>query len=165
MGQRAPKFTDRDLGWNEILKVAAEIKQSKVRVGVIGERAEAKEEGSPLTVGEIAAVLEYGTEDGHIPARPFVRGTFDAERENLVALGRKLIRGALDGKITVEKGLNIIGSTLANAIKRRITDGSGVPPPNAPSTIAAKGSDRPLVDTGRLLGAITWSVVMGGKRR
>jgi hypothetical protein len=56
----------------------------------------------------------------------------------------------------------VMGSTLANAMKRKIVDGAGVPPPNAPSTVAKKGSSRPLVDTGRLVNAITWASIVGG---
>lgn len=42
-------------------------------------------------------------------------------------------------------------------IKRRLTGG----PPNAPYTIEKKGSSTPLVDSGRLINAITYEIGMG----
>lgn len=41
------------------------------------------------------------------------------------------------------------------------TEGFGEWQPNAPQTIARKGSDKPLIDTGRLRGAVTYEVENG----
>lgn len=185
------KLVVRDHGWGEMFRRVQEIKHSRVRVGVLSEgrgaqkhppgklqrgkkledvlervrqrRRNAKQAESGLTLAELATILHFGTENGHIPARPFLTLAFDKHRDELVEMGGKLIGGILDGKMTVEKALNILGASLANFAKREITDGSGVPPPNAPSTVRRKGSDRPLVDTGRLLGAINWSVEIRSK--
>ena len=62
------------------------------------------------------------------------------------------------GRMDPRRGLELLGAFAAAEVKKTITAGAGVPPPNAPSTIAKKGSDRPLVDTGRLLGAIQWEI-------
>lgn len=158
------KLEQRDLGGNlaEVLKRAREIREMRVKVGVLSSGKGAVEHpGSDLTVAEIAAILEFGTEDGHIPARPALRSTFDAQREELVKLGAKLIDKVLDGKMDTRTALNVLGAKLAAETKKTITTGDGVPPPNAPSTIAAKGSSRPWVDTGRTVGAITWQVQDG----
>lgn len=171
MAKVTAKLIVKDRGWAAMLKRVEDIKNSYVKVGVLGDdpqgggmhETEPDGSASPLTVGEIAAIMEFGTQDGHIPARSFARSTFDEKREQLVDLGKKLIGGVVDGKVTVQNALNMMGSTLANAMKRKITDGEGIPPPNAPSTIAAKGSSRPLVNTGRLLNSITWAAVINGK--
>lgn len=147
------KLVSRDLGWKEILRRVHQIRDSDVHVGVLSDD---KHGDDDITMAELAAVHEYGTEDGHIPARPFLRPTFEAERQNLTDMGGKLITAVLDGKMEVEQALGIVGASLASAVKKRIT--SNVPPPNAPSTVAAKGSDKTLIDTGRLLNSITWSV-------
>ena len=42
---------------------------------------------------------------------------------------------------------------IENAIVKKML--SGVPPPNAPSTIAKKGSSKTLIDTGEMLGHVT----------
>lgn len=162
------KVVDRDLGWRELFKRVNEIKHSHVKVGILAddEKGGLHVPGADLTVAEIAVVNEFGTEDKRIPERSFVRSTFDDKREELVALGAKLIGGVLDGKLGTLKALNVMGSTLATAMKRKITDGEGIPPPNAPSVLErkqskGKGLVRTLVDTGRLLGAITWRAIVG----
>lgn len=54
----------------------------------------------------------------------------------------------------IENKLDTVGSFLAGKMVEKIM--SRVPPPNAPSTIAAKGSSLPLVDTGEMMGAIDY---------
>jgi hypothetical protein len=49
-----------------------------------------------------------------------------------------------------------LGMDLENAIRTKIL--SGVPPPNAPSTIHAKGSSHTLIDTGTLLDTVSHTV-------
>lgn len=156
------KIIDRDLGWRDLFKRVGEIKNSYVKVGVLDDAKGSALNGN-LTVAEIAVVNEFGTEDQHIPSRPFVRSTFDEQREDLTALGKNLMGAVIDGKISTLRALNIMGAKLATEVKKKITTGAGVPPPNAPSTVAGKGSDRPLVDTGRLVNAITWQAIVGGK--
>lgn len=177
------KVIDKDLGWNDLVKRLEEIKEARVKVGVLddGKRSEER-----LTVAQIAAIHEYGTEDGRIPARPFVKPTFDKQRDKLVKMAKNLMGQVIDGKISVKQGLNLLGSQLAADIKATVV--AGVPPPNALSTIIRKArkskkftavaenigqafgqagilaSVKPLIDTGRMLGAITWVVVMKGEK-
>ena len=97
-----------------------------------------------LTVAEIAAIQEFGTEDGHIPERSFLRSTFDKLRPRLQDEAEKLIvrvifRTALGtGGIDAKKALDIMGSLLASETKKAITTGPQIPPPNAPSTFWRK---------------------------
>jgi hypothetical protein len=98
-------------------------------------------------------------------------------------MGQKLIAKVLDRKLTVNQALGVMGAYLAGAIRNTIT--SGVTPPNAMSTLIAKArmskrfrpaartlgqalgnigilsSVKPLINTGRLLNAISWSVLTG----
>jgi len=152
---------DYDLGWIEFFKRIHEIKTARVKVGVLA--SEEASVGGAITVGELAAVHEFGTRDGRIPSRSFLRSTFDEQREMLVELGKKLMGAVLDGKMKTERALGFMGAKLTAEVKKKISSGDGIPPPNAPSTIAAKGSSHTLIDTGRLLGAIAWAVVMGGE--
>ncbi len=172
------KLEDKDKGLLKAFKTALEIKYARVKVGVLasspqggapvsgpgGVEGAASGQARGITVAQLASILEFGTEDGHIPPRPALGSTFDRMHGELVEMGKKLIKAALDGKITVSKGLNILGAKLANEVKKSITAGAGVPPPNAPSTIRQKGSSRPWVDTGRTVGAITWQVQDGSEK-
>lgn len=156
------KVVDKDRGWAQFWKAIDSMK-GKGAYAKVGVLADAEEgglhvPGATLTVAEIAAVQEFGTEDGSIPSRSFVRSTFDEQKEELAEMARRLFFLILQGKQTTGNALNVLGAKLAAEIKKKITTGAGVPPPNAPSTIAAKGSDRPLVDTGRLVNAIAWAV-------
>lgn len=180
------QVVDRDRGWRDLLgRVQALTGGAYAKVGILAdsERGGLHQQGpdgkaAPLTVAEIAAVHEFGTVDGRIPSRSFVRSTFDEQREALAADARKLVIAVvLDGRMTADRALNILGLKLASMIRAKITMGAGVPPPNAPSTRRrklAKGGwnrkgkaqtrgqgPRPLVDTGRMLGAIAWAVVKG----
>lgn len=158
------KIIDKDTGWSAFFSRVAKMKGAHAKVGILAEGAGAEEEdGSPLTVAQIAGILEFGTEPDengkqHIPERSFVRSTFDEKREEMMAMSAKLVVGIVAGTMDVDRALNILGAFLAAAIKNKVTI-DGVPPPNAPSTIAKKGDDKPLINTSRMINAVTWVLV------
>jgi len=125
----------------------------KVAVGIIdaGKHAE-----SDMTVASIGYVHEFGSSDGRIPERSFMRSTVKEKRKEVNALNRKLLIAVQTGKYSFSKALGILGSFVADAISRKIV--TLKQPPNALSTILAKGSSNPLVDTGQLKNSITWKV-------
>lgn len=152
-------FGFREVGHNfaTLTKKAIEIKRSNlgVKVGVM----EGGSEAAPgLTMAQLMAIHEFGAPRANIPERSAIRSTYHAEREALGKLSKAVVQRILKDQMTIEQGLGILGLDLATKIKRRITDGEGIPPPLSPVTIARKGSTRPLVDSGRLLGSITWTV-------
>lgn len=59
------------------------------------------------------------------------------------------------------KGLIEVGKVGENLITAKID--SGVPPPNAPSTVKAKGSSHTLTDDWEMYGDITYEVAPDGK--
>lgn len=136
-------------------KIVHQIEHAKpvVAVGVLGKGA--AREGDTLSNVELAVIQEFGL---GVPERSFLRATFDRMKETWNAFAAKALKPALAGKIELTKALALIGERVKSDIKRRITQGEGIPPPNAPSTIARKGSDRPLVDSGRLVGSIDYEV-------
>lgn len=177
------KVIDRDLGAEAFFRSMRELKGAYAKVGILSDDArgglhQRKPDGTAedLTIAEIAVVNEFGTEDGHIPARSFVRSTYDKMRERLTADAAKLAGSIVDGKMDLTRALNILGAELATGIRAAVTQGAGIPPPNAPSTLArkeAKGAwnsrgaaqaqglgPRPLVDTGAMVNAVTWAVVI-----
>jgi hypothetical protein len=112
---------------------------------------------SGKTLGETARINEFGSEDGVIPERPAWRmglahGQKDFNRLNkanlvLVAAGRK----------SLEQALGELGAMGAGRVKTEIQDGDFEP--NAPSTIARKGSSHPLIDTAQTRQSVTWEVI------
>src|SRR6266436_693869 len=101
-----PRIIDKDLGWAEFFKTIREIKDARIKVGVLDSSGGAeKEPGSDITLAQLAGVLEFGTEDGRIPSRSVVRSTFDEEREKLVRMGADLIGQVLDRKMSLDRAL------------------------------------------------------------
>ncbi len=54
---------------------------------------------------------------------------------------------------------------LRNKIVQKILQGKGIPPPNASSTIAKKGSDHTLIDTSEMVSSgITWKIMASSNK-
>ncbi len=134
----------------------------EVRVGVFADqRGGGEPRGDKLTNVEIAAIHEYGSADGRVPQRSFIRSTFkdhEAEYEKLTA---KVLKGVVEGKIPLKTGLDLLGSKMVADVNKKVRT-VGVPPPLSPVTIARKGSSRALIDTGRMLAAVTWVTRLKG---
>ena len=97
----------------------------------------------------------------NIPARPVIEPAIVAEG-NKEAIAAELAGAAmatLDGKPDVALvRLKRAGMAGQWASQKWITDPCNGFQPNAPSTIKAKGSDKPLIDQGILKDAITYVV-------
>lgn len=141
--------------------------EAHVKVGLLGGPKD-RRPGEPISNVELGVVHEFGTQDGKIPERSFLRSTFDEQRPALLELIRKLVRGIYEGKITTQKALGVIGVKFAADVKKKVTEGEQIPPPNAPATLARKAAKgeaaaapRTLIDTGRLINSVTHQVVTG----
>lgn len=147
--------------WDELRARAAKLDRCSVRVGVLeskgGNEMHNTDGGDPLTLVEIATIHEFGTE--HVPERSFIRSTFLVKKvDELAAMQVKLARAIVMDGMDPMKALNILGAWGAAQVKNTITE-DDVPPPLAASTIARKGSTKPLVDTGLLKNSISYEVV------
>jgi hypothetical protein len=127
-----------------------------VAVGLQGAAASSPHGSSGLTTADVAAVNEFGM---GVPARPFMRLTFEQRQGDLQKLGRGLETKVLRGELGVEAALKVMGAAAVGHVRSTID--SGVPPPNAPETIARKGSSGTLRDTGQLKGSVTAEVRHG----
>jgi len=121
---------------------------------------EAAPSGPPPTVAEVASFNEFGL---GVPQRSFIRAWADENevenRENLRKIGQAVVKGKLAGG--PKQGLERFGLHAVGSIQKRMAD--GVPPPNAPSTVDAKGSSTPLIAAGQLRSSITFKVFKPGK--
>lgn len=98
-------------------------------------------------VAEYAIYNEFGTK--RIPARPAMRATLDANADRYVdGLGNMLISGT-----DPETALDTLAQVVEGDIKRNIAEWQS--PPNAPATVARKGFNAPLKETGAYEQAIT----------
>lgn len=166
------QLQDVDRGWRRLRRLFDnyERRGSYAKVGLLG--SEAEEDRGDLTQAEIGAVHEFGSEDGRIPRRSWIGSAFDDVQEQLVALARELIVAVVDGRTTIERALAILGTKLAAEIKKKVTTGDSIPPPNAPAWAAEKASRtrkgaahgvRTLVDTGRMIASVTYAVIVERK--
>ncbi len=156
-----------DKGWKDLLSNmrALESGGAHVKVGYLDDGREGSAQHdpeSPLTNAMLAALMEFGSEDGSTPARPFISNAFENNRTRYVKDLGVLIGGIYERKVSVEQALGIMGTRMQNDIKRYVTTGAGVPPPNAPYTIARKnGKTRPLVNTSTMINALLWAYFTG----
>lgn len=109
-----------------------------------------------LSMPEIAAQNEFGTNE--IPARPFMRTSFDENIQKINKAIQNEYEKIIDGKSTVKKSLTLIGLFMENLIKMKIR--AIQTPPNSPKTIALKKSSKPLIDFGQMIQSVHSKVVI-----
>jgi HK97 gp10 family phage protein len=141
-----------------------------------------KAAAAPLTSVQVGIFNEFGTSTQ--PARPFIRPAFEQNRAAYMEILRRLVQQSVyQGKMPFTRALGIIGSKMAADMKKYVTAGSPIPPPNAPKYFQEKVErgyhklnkrrsnakqpisegpippPRTLVDTGRMVGSITYAVI------
>ncbi len=154
---RFVRLQDRDRGYNRLLQTVERLGKEAARrvlVGIQGAEAAAPHHGTELTTAEVGAIHEFGL--GNCPERSFLRSTFDVNRDAYLDLLRRMGQQIVKGAMTPAQALELLGQKFVGDIQGRIAE--GIDPPLAPSTIAAKGSSTPLIDTGQLRSSITYKV-------
>lgn len=153
---------DRDLGYRALLANLRRLTQSTRRnqSGVfVGVRADAGTEADGVPLVTVAAANEFGT--AHVPERSFLRRTVDEKRgEYLTQLGETLDAAAQApagmAAAVLRRGLGRIGLAAVRDVRQTMT--TLREPPNAPATVQKKGSDNPLIDSGRLRQSIDYEI-------
>lgn len=141
--------------WEAFRKSIDQLKGAYVSVGITENEYE---DGTSVIL--VALWNEFGIEN--IPSRPFIRSVMDGKIELINKWRKEVLGKILDGKMTVEKGLETLGFRIRELIKNQIN--SNMPPPNADSTAArkrAKGvAPRTLVESTLLLRSVEYKVVL-----
>jgi len=127
-----------------------------VKVGVLASNATAPVEGAGITMIELAAIHELGSPRANIPARSFIRSTFqDATvKRDQAKLTSKLVGKIIKGTMAPHAALDVLGSWGVSRVRWRIKT-KQIKQQLEASTIARKGSETALIDTGGLLNSIT----------
>lgn len=110
-------------------------------------------DGTP--VAQVAFWNEFGT--SRAPSRPFFRSMITKESAGWPEL---LGKAAVSTGYNTRQTLGLIGEKINDDLKSSIVGWQD--PPNAPGTIAKKGFNKPLVDTGDMLRSTTYRVRMEG---
>ena len=103
----------------------------------------------------------FGSPLYQVPPRPIIEPAIeDKTNHKMIDAELKLAaKAALEGKKTEMKNhLRRAGMIAQNVVRAWFTNPKNNWAPNAPSTIARKGSDKPLIDTGDLRKSITYVV-------
>lgn len=109
-------------------------------------------ESGDLNMATLGAVLHFGSEDGHIPARPWLDTGVESGTQDIL----DTIRSGAGKGLPLDAVLEHVGVVAAGAVQEYMTDLRT--PPNAPSTIERKGSDNPLIDTGAMRQSVSYAV-------
>ncbi len=112
------------------------------------------EDGAPIAV--IAAVQEFGSADGRIPERSFLRVPLRQNAETFQAIWRAQVPKVVEGELSMHQVMSQLGARAVAVSQEAISE--GIAPENAESTKKRKGSSKPLIDTGQLRQSITYIV-------
>ena len=105
-------------------------------------------------VAYIARIVNFGcvVDTGKmrivIPARPFMNKAYESFVQKRRKLESGIAKKLISGSISPDQALEQIGLFIEGEIVKSIRDGEWQP--NADSTIAKKGFDKPLIDTSHM---------------
>ncbi len=145
------RMTAEGRQFQQMLKDLAKL---EVRIGFQHGQA-TEEDGTDIC--DVAAWNELGTVKS--PSRPFLRKSVDENEEKINHFLQSKKADLLQGK-SAEQVLKEIGLFQKDLIQEKITEGSFTP--NAASTIRKKGSNKPLVDTGRMRQSVNYVIKKKG---
>jgi len=104
-------------------------------------------------------MMSKGSPAWQIPPRPIIEPAIEDSKEVLA----KMMQSALQAFLQLdfdkgEKRLKATGMKAQNVVRAWFVNPKNNWPPNSPATIEAKGSDRPLIDTGEMRKSITYVI-------
>lgn len=130
-------------------KMLKDLGKLEVRIGI--QQGETSDEGVDLV--DIAMFNELGTV--HIPSRPFLRDSVDANADQINTFLKSMKQELLKGG-SAEDVLKKIGVFQKGLVQEEIVKGNFAP--NSEATIRKKGSDTPLIDTGRMRQSVNYVI-------
>ena len=136
----------------------AEIDKLKELQVHVGYQAGAVTDDKGVDLANVAAFNELGTVTS--PARPFLRQSVDENTDKIKSMCAIQLTKLRDGA-TAEDILKALGVFQKGLVQEKIVDGSFAP--NAPSTIRRKGSDKPLIDTGKMRQSVNFVIKSKGE--
>lgn len=143
-----------DKGFDKYHSAIKKLDSKKVAVGLFAAVGD-----EVLTKG---IVNEFGTTKAGknrnitIPERSYLRSTYNKNFRKVGKRFAQIMSSFSRGNYSVLNKLKLIGLEQENKVKETMTSLKN--PPNAPSTIRAKGSSNPLIDTGELRSKISSEV-------
>lgn len=159
------RIKDNRRKWNQFLRglmavsngpkaVVAGIQEGPTNDGVqVAEYAAANEFGAVIRRTSAAGPARATV----IPSRPFMRLYFDNGEKRLSRFSENALTQAMLGRVNPYQAFSAIGLEMQNGIRKQILK-SGDYVPNAPLTVALKGSDKPLIDDSIMINSVSYEV-------
>lgn len=145
------RVEDTDMGYRRIARDIRSLRDREVRIGIMGGGSV-----NGVSVVDYAVYNEFGT--SRIPARPFMATTYDTYKDETLQLIDYLASRIFVGLVTPDYALRILGEYFQAKVQMTIRNAKEWAVPNAPSTVAQKGSSSPLIDTGRMVQSVRYEV-------
>lgn len=128
------------------------ITDKTVLVGIHEDAGAHQGKGEPISNAFLGAILDQGSDDGNIPARPWLApGVASGNKEYQAIILQTVEDGGSLDEALEKIGVVAVGKTQQFMTKLKT-------PANSPITIKRKGSSNPLIDTGNLRQSVTSSV-------
>ncbi len=132
-----------------------QFKDSVVKAGILAkDGSENHSEG--ITVFQIGMIHEFGVPEKNIPRRSFIRVPIENNIKEITKLIENNHKLVSENTMSAKTALDRIGIKAQNTIKESFRNNDWKPLKRA--TVKRKGSSRPLIDTGQLIGSISYIV-------
>ena len=140
----------KDKGWQKMARKLRSLQTKRLYVGLFaGDRYP---DGTEVV--DVALWNHFGTE--RIPERPFISFTIESKEAAIKKQIAASVSLLTSGRSTAGQQLKLIGKYVTGLIQDEIEQWSS--PPNAESTVKAKGFNDPLIETRRLKNSVTHRV-------
>lgn len=152
------KITVDKYGWEKIKKNLLQANQESLKVGFFDDRYGPENDNLPVAV--VARFMEEG-DPVKYPPRPFIRAGFlpRLKTSEYVPLFQNAITSVLEGKATFKQAYTKMGPVLVKGLQNEIIGWDT--PPNSARTVAEKGFNDPLIDSGKMLESVDFKVERG----
>jgi hypothetical protein len=155
-------FIDKDTGYDTLMTNFSSAKGRAVFVGFLRSAAPYVGKAQGVSTAQIAAIQEFGSSDGTIPARPFMVPAIDENEKKLQRTIEKLL-GAVESKRFSEvAALRILGLQVQAFMRDKIVRGPfkalAAATLKAREQLGIKGT-KPLIATGHLVGSVDFEVM------
>jgi hypothetical protein len=154
-------------GSARVLEAVKQMKKMQVYVGVTAQTAQENQDHPDINNAELLFIHTHGSEKMGIPERAVLEPAIKADgKDGAIQTEMRLAaKSTLSGNVDQARiHLTRAGLAGQRAAVQWFTDPRNNWPPNAPSTIKQKGSDRPLINFGDLRHAMTYVVKGDGTK-
>ena len=132
-----------------------QFKDSVVKAGILAKDG-SNNHSEGITVFQIGMIHEFGAPEKNIPRRSFIRVPIENNIKEITKLIENNHKLVSENSMSAKVALDRIGLKAQNPIKKSFRDIDWKA--NSRATVKRKGSSRPLIDTGQLVGSISYIV-------